>query len=261
MMRPDQTKFIGLIERAADHEGRRTFDAFSDFLQLSFHAIAGPTLFGAAREKNEAEYMAAIGRYRRAQKAALDCYAEALAVVVEALEDGAGDFLGPIFSEVAGNAHAGQFFTPIDVSRMMAIMTTGDDHVAIAEHGVLTVMEPAVGCGAMVIAMAEELKRRGVAVHSRVHFTMVDIDLKCVHAAYIQCSLLGLNATVLHGDSLRAETWGGWRTFAAMTFPIWQRRSAEISPESVAPLMMLPAPDDPKPAVILPGRKQLTLFD
>ena len=32
--------------------------------------------------------------------------------------------------------------------------------------------------------------------------------------AYVQCSLLHIPALIVHGDTLRAETYSVWRTFA-----------------------------------------------
>ena len=40
----------------------------------------------------------------------------------------------------------------------------------------------------------------------------VDIDVLCVHMSYIQFTLLGISAEVIHGNSLSNETFEVWYT-------------------------------------------------
>ena len=42
--------------------------------------------------------------------------------------------------------------------------------------------------------------------------TATDIDLKCVHMCYLQLSLLGIPAVVIHGNSLTLEEHSHWFT-------------------------------------------------
>jgi type I restriction-modification system DNA methylase subunit len=52
-----------------------------------------------------------------------------LGLLVDALEEDAGDLLGRLFHELElGNKWTGQFFTPDSVCRMMAAMTFGEEH-------------------------------------------------------------------------------------------------------------------------------------
>jgi type I restriction-modification system DNA methylase subunit len=234
-----QNQFIKNMDEIAQAEGRRRFDVFGDFLELAFRCLAGVTLFGEAWDKNEAAYMATVKRYHREQKKCLDLHARSLALVVDGLEEKTGDFLGPIFQELAGKAHAGQFFTPIEVARMMARFSLHDDAEKVMADRVYRIAEPAVGCGAMVIAIAEAMRDRGMPFHRRVHFTLVDVDLRCVQAAYIQTTLLGMNATVIHGDSLSLETWGAWRTYTALIYPPQFEKGA-IEPEPPIPQTVVP---------------------
>ena len=39
-----------------------------------------------------------------------------------------------------------------------------------------------------------------------------DIDIRCVWMAYIQLSLYGIPAVVIHGNTLTMETWSQWYT-------------------------------------------------
>ena len=56
----------------------------------------------------------------------------------------------------------GQFFTPYDVSRMMAEMTFDTVDEIIAEQGFVTVQEPACGAGGMIIAAADVIDAQGL---------------------------------------------------------------------------------------------------
>lgn len=42
--------------------------------------------------------------------------------------------------------------------------------------------------------------------------TAQDIDLKCVHMTYLQLSLYGIPAVVIHGNTLTVEEWSRWYT-------------------------------------------------
>ena len=79
------------------------------------------------------------------------------------LEEDMGDVLGGVFSELdLGNKWAGQFFTPDPVCRMMAAMTFDSSAREIIETRGYPGSEPCVGGGAMVIALARELRSQGI---------------------------------------------------------------------------------------------------
>ncbi len=45
-----------------------------------------------------------------------------------------------------------------------------------------------------------------------LHVTAVDLDSTCVHAAYVQFSLLHIPATVIHGNTITLEEFSHWFT-------------------------------------------------
>jgi hypothetical protein len=130
----------------------------------------------------------------------------------------------------------------------------------IEERGFVRAMEPAVGGGAMVIALARALRAQGINYQQHLHVTAVDIDIRAVHMAYAQLSLLHIPAMVIHGDTLRIEEWSHWRT-PAHFLGGWDYRlaaqseawSGEICP-APAPETRTAAPDDK------PAGAQLSLF-
>lgn len=97
---------------------------------------------------------------------------------------------------------------------MMAKMQLGGDHAKriIAERGFITVNDPCTGGGAMLIAAAHALQDEGLNHSQQMHATAKDIDIKAVHMTYIQLSLLGVPAVVVHGNSLAVEQRSVWRT-------------------------------------------------
>ena len=82
--------------------------------------------------------------------------------MLEAIHTGGIDFLGTVAGEIGAlDARLGQFFTPYDIPRMLAeISLTGVEQV-IAENGFVTVQEPAVGAGGMILAVADKIEALG----------------------------------------------------------------------------------------------------
>ncbi|SEI14607.1 hypothetical protein SAMN05216228_102810 [Rhizobium tibeticum] len=103
---------------------------------------------------------------------------------------------------------------------MMARMVAGsseDMQKAIMERGFLVAQEPAVGSGAMIVALAEAILEAGFNYQQLLHVTAVDIDARAVPMAYVQFSLLHIPATVIVGDSLAMRFRENWHTMAHVT--------------------------------------------
>ncbi|MDR6819807.1 hypothetical protein J2X76_005004 [Neorhizobium sp. 2083] len=166
-------------------------------------------------EGREARYLEIIRKY---DHATMETFARIMGEVTMAMEDGPQDILGATFHALElHNKARGQFFTPYPICRMMAQMLAGsreDIGKIIEERGFLTAQEPAVGSGAMIVALAEAIRDAGFNYQQRLHVTAVDIDRRAVHMAYIQFSLLHIPATVLVGDSLAVRFHEEWHTLA-----------------------------------------------
>lgn len=243
---------------------------FADFCEVAAITLSNAVDL-AHRDEREARYLQIVKGYNREE---LDGFARGLGHLVMALETNMCDVLGRTFHDLElHNKWAGQFFTPYDVSRMMAKMTIGDNDdltARIAARGFVTAQEPAVGSGAMVIALAQEMRDAGINYQQHLHVTAIDIDPKCVHMAYVQFSLLHLPAIIVHGDTLRLKEYGHWYTPAHImggwNWKLRHREALEGAHEIIAaPPVALPIPvetrtEDP------PTRKpdgphgQLTLF-
>ena len=203
---------LGSIAKLINGLGYRhsPWQTFSDFVEASALSISN-SVDWPQREKREDRYMQLIKRYEPKE---LAVFPQILAELVMALEEAPSDVLGRAFHELElQNKWVGQFFSPYPICQMMAQMTTGDTAPGIIESkGFITAMEPACGSGAMVIAMAQTLKDAGINYQQNLHVTAVDIDLKCVHMAYTQLSLLSIPAVVVHGNSLTLEEHSHWYT-------------------------------------------------
>ena len=174
----------------------------------------------------EDRYLQIVGTYR--DKDTIRAYPELLAIAWQAI--GAGcEFLGSVATQMeALNARLGQFFTPWEVSLMLAKMTLEDVADIIGRNGFVTIQEPASGAGGMVLAAAQALADQGFdpGLHMLVHAT--DLSPLCFHMTYLQLSLRGISAFVEHGNSLSLERFSAAWTPAALAF---HRHHGRLFPE------------------------------
>ena len=192
---------------------RHKWEVWRDFTELAALAIQQSTHFTETREER---YMSTVGRYEHDE---VKLFPQLLGITTAALELGFSDFLGELFQELelASKWH-GQFFTPYPICKMMASITL--DTKPFVNGGVVSISEPACGGGAMIIAACEHLHEQNINYQRQLKITATDVDLTACHMAYIQLSLLGCNAVVVHGNTLSLEEWGHFVTPMARLFPI-----------------------------------------
>lgn len=100
-------------------------------------------------------------------------------------------------------------------------MTLGDVRSHIEEKGILTVCDPAVGAGALVIASAEEIASQGINPAAHVQFDCTDVSRDAFNMTYIQLSAQNLQAMVHYGNSLSQEFWEHRPTLQLRLFQQW----------------------------------------
>jgi hypothetical protein len=163
-----------------------------------------------------------------------------------------------VFGELElGNAARGQFFTPFAVCRLMADLTIGDGNAMreqIERQGFVTVMEPAVGAGAMVIALAMAMQAAGFNYQQHLHVTAIDVDPRAAHMAYLQFSLLHIPAVVLVGNALTLEEREVFHT-PAHVMGAWSFRLRDRATPA-EPLVVTPPAEIHAPGAV----EQLPLF-
>jgi hypothetical protein len=271
-------QFIKVFNDLARHRERH--DVLADFLEMAFCAIRKKTLPpGSDADAIEARYMAVVGRNTKEDVRAMP---ELLGITALAMQEGGCDFLGQIVVELElPNQHMGQFFTPYDVSRMMAEMTFDTVDEIIAEQGFVTVQEPACGAGGMIIAAADVLAARGFDIGCQLYMDATDISPMCFRMSYLQASLRGIPAIIRRGNTLSREMFEQAVTPAFLpfyathreAFDAWQRGEgrgatsydAEITQQGAEAQLAEPEPPA-RPAAESRKRKatparQLNLFD
>ncbi len=153
-------------------------------------------------------------------------YAQALCVLADGMEADGSDFLGQCFHELALNDKTwkGQCFTPTAVCTAMAQMSLMD---AEPKDGyTMWLAEPACGGGgAMVLAASAELKSRGFYPW-HYHWQCIDIDWRCAAMTYIQTTLLGIPAVVVHGNALTLEVRESHRNIISLMHPPKPRKDS-----------------------------------
>jgi type I restriction-modification system DNA methylase subunit len=133
-----------------------------------------------------------------------DIAGRAFDIVVEALEHNPDqDFLGAMYMQLElGNHWTGQFFTPYCVSKMMAQITMGELKKQVEQKGWVSICDPCIGGGAMLMAAANTAKEMGVNYQNHMLFVGQDIDRIVGMMAYIQLSLLGCPGYIVIADSI-----------------------------------------------------------
>lgn len=128
---------------------------------------------------------------------------------IEAFEENPGqDLLGDAYMKLGiGSKENGQFFTPYHLSKLMADMgiTKEEAEKGIAEHGYISLNDPAAGGGANLIAAANALKEWGINYQQKALFVAQELSEMTALSCYIQMSLLGMPGIVLIGDTLRMD--------------------------------------------------------
>lgn len=202
-------EMVKIIESLGHRHERHT--VFSDFVEMSAISISN-AIDIRHRDQREERYMQMIKRYDADE---LRQFPRLLGHLVEAFEDKTDDHLGRLFHELElHNTYKGQFFTPYAVCQLMASVTLEPDFVerTIEERGFMTMQEPACGAGATMIALTEQFRSAGANPQRELHITAIDIDIRCVHMAYIQLALLHIPAIVIHGNTLSLEEFSHWFT-------------------------------------------------
>lgn len=187
------------------------FDSFSckypkwkvwnDFLFLV--AVSMANLF-PSKEKREREerYQAIRNQYSSKEQ---ELFAKLLGLIMIALDDNPEqDFLGELYHRFElHQQQKGQFFTPYCISHLLATLQfTGEDNCKLEDKGYITVMDPACGAGAMLIAFANVAKSHGINYQREILFVAQDIDQTAALMCYVQLSILGCPAIIIVGDSL-----------------------------------------------------------
>lgn len=142
------------------------------------------------KEEREKRYLQVIKKYQKEEQTLIaEIFAMIFALLSSVVYDNGRfyDNLGELFMRCnQGSSSAGQYFTPFQVSAMMARMIIGDEILEKTQNdGVLTLNDSCCGGGGMMMAALDVLKNKYHVNYTRNCFVLCsDIDLRCVHMTY-----------------------------------------------------------------------------
>jgi len=191
---------------------RHTWQIWQDFTEIAAITISNQMVY--FDQELEDKYLSIVKNYEAKE---LIHFQHMLKLCFEALQNEKSDFLGQVFMELDLGSHwQGQFFTPYCVCEMMAKLTF--DLKLFDEKETVTVNEPTCGAGAMVIALCEHIDESEINYAHRLHIVAQDLDFTAVCMCYIQLSIIGASAHVIHGNTLNMECRQKLITPAAMLY-------------------------------------------
>ncbi|MCF3974823.1 N-6 DNA methylase [Paracoccus salsus] len=231
MAHPAVTAFLRALD-SFDRSKTRT-EIFRIFCEMAWCALAKrASPFPDQCDRLEADYMTCVATFPK--KDDVRRMPEMMGLAVQTIAAGGVDFFGQVAAGIGAlDARMGQFFTPYEVSRMMAIMTLGEVAPRIESQGFITISEPAAGAGGMVLAVADVIEDQGFDPARHVWVEAVELSRATFHMAYVQIAARGVAGRVIHGNSLSLESFDQAFTPAAPVFhalnghPFAKQREAE----------------------------------
>lgn len=232
---PDSCKELVKTLRSVSYS-HAIYEVFQDWLAISAIAISNAVDWRQQKRREEV-YLEIIHKYTKAEQEKLeDAFAElVLALQHEQSMHGPTDILGQVFHALELHSkYKGQFFTPPHVCELMGMMTLNGDNLTqtIEKKGYITVCEPCIGSGGMILGAAKAMANQKLNYQTQMLVTGIDIDIKCVQMAYLQLSLLGIPAVIIHGNSLTDEEWSRWYT-PAYIIGLWSVKEQEAQIEDL----------------------------
>lgn len=167
--------------------------------------IAAITLHNSAHKVDalEQEYLTIIGRYERDD---IERFPQLIGMLIAILDPEPWDALGQLFMELnLGSEHVGQFFTPPEVSELMARLAHGDSLTDFGGKPFVTVSEPACGAGGMILAFTKVLIEAGHNPAEKMWVECRDIDRTAALMCYVQLALWNIPGVVIVGNTIRME--------------------------------------------------------
>ena len=217
---------------------RSAWSAWSDYITLTACSISVVVDHSPERFKERSSLLqTTMDRYTEEEIAQFDAMNT---ILMDGMtKNPQQDFLGRLYMSLDfGSTWHGQYFTPWEVSYMMAKMTLATNPKQAADKPYFSVCDNACGSGCLLIATAAaytDLTRENGRYDQDVLFVGQDMDPVVAKMCYIQRSLLGCAGYVAVGNSLTTAVKGpdlfpsigegGELWFTPMWFtPVWQGR-------------------------------------
>lgn len=223
---------------------KHRYEVFKDFVTMAACSLHNSLHKDPARE---AEYLAIIAGYKKPDQQA---FPKLMAQLVAALDEDPRDILGPLYMELEiANKDAGQFFTPPELSELMANLTFGDMLGKLETQPFITAGEPACGAGGMILALVKVMIAEGHNPADRLWVQCIDVDRMAALMCYTQLSLWNVPAEIIVGNTLSWDIREVWYTPAHhMGFWKYRLHRNKESLEVDISATERPSRDAPKPS-------------
>ncbi len=208
--------FIKILDNLDRSKSRQ--ENFRNFCELIYCALAKPTATDKeTADKLEERYMSIVGTY--SDKDDVRKAPEMLSLIIRAMNEKGCDFLGEIAGEIGAlDKKNGQFFTPYDISKLMASITIPNVAEIIKEDGFFSLSDPAAGAGCMVLAAADVVQDQGFDPSEYMSVQVIELNKLTYYMLFIQLAMRGIAAEVIHGNSLSLEVFETAYTPASIYF-------------------------------------------
>lgn len=122
------------------------------------------------------------------------------------------DLFGKTFMQIGASSQSlKQNFTPPSISHILAGITLRLENV-LPQEGFFTISDPTCGSGLLLLSAAEHVASNGFNPSEHLAVQAVDLDTRCVQMAYLNLSLYGIPAVVIHGNAISLEEYSRWYT-------------------------------------------------
>lgn len=200
--------------------GHHAREIWGDWVFCSATAFSNAVEFDKALfNARESQYMSIVNKYKGSDY--MNRFAKMLTCYIQHTMDfGVEDFLGDVYmSFEMGNDYNGQFFTPIELTKLMAQLTFDADlhRSAIEKNGYVGFSDPAVGAGSCLLALIPALEHHKISPRD-IYMEGWDIDLTSALMAYIQLSVNNVPARIVCGNTLSQEIYSVWKTPSYVAF-------------------------------------------
>ena len=180
------------------------WNVFQDCIEMIALAIQNRVeIFPERYEKHEKRYIDISKQYSESE---IDTVAKIFAEIIKMLDANPyQDLLGDLYMQLnMGCSEMGQFFTPFNISEMIAHCIFDADVIKkeISEKGYIKIHEPCIGGGANIIGYLKSLNDNGINYQKNCIIIGQDISRISALMAYIVLSMLGCQAVIKIADTL-----------------------------------------------------------
>ena len=245
MLKNHKAEFIKIFNSLSRKHHK--YEIFRDFVFMSAVSIHNAFIKkGVFRENIEKEYSSIEIKYSVEERQSISLL---LALLIEMLNPKSLDVLGGLYMDLElGNNNNWQFFTPPEISELMASITLGDrlDNL----ESFITISEPACGAGGMILAFAHLMTSKKYNPQNTMWVECWDIDRNAALMCYLQLSLWNVPAKVVVGNTLSLEVREVYHTPAHYMgnwdYKLACRSAERLMNEDPKPKLEIDEPEEPK---------------